>query len=143
MSSPRRASLRYSANAVVRKEAELRNLSPEFSVAFFNEMMDRVLSSAMDNGQCWLPGIGTFKRTDFKARKRRNPRTGEVVEVPAGEKLVFVPAKPRKLKTAPATPATLPGQSLSSQRGTAKDATTTREKAAGTRTSGVVFSSTT
>lgn len=105
MSAPRRASLRYSANAVIRKEAELWNLSPEFSVNFFTEMMDRVLSSAMDNGQCWLPGIGTFKRTEFKPRNRRNPRTGEVVAVPGGEKIVFIPAKPRKVMTTVTKPA--------------------------------------
>lgn len=51
---PRKRRTRYSANAVVRKEAELMNVSPEFGVAFFFNLMNRVVSSAMVNGECWI-----------------------------------------------------------------------------------------
>ena len=101
MSAPRRASLRYSANAVIRKEAEAMNLSPEFSVAFFTGMMNSVLNCAMVNGTCWVPGIGSFKRTEFKARNRHNPRTGKIELCPAGETITFTPAKPRRARAAP------------------------------------------
>ena len=116
MSGARRTPLRYSANAVIRKEAELMNLSPEFSVAFFTDMMNRVLSSAMVNGTCWVPGIGSFKRTEYKARNRHNPRTGKIELIPGGEKITFHPSKPRRAKapapdtieapTAPSAPVT-------------------------------------
>ena len=38
-------------------------------------------------------GIGTFRIRDRKPRQARNPRTGEMMEVPARKALTFVPAK--------------------------------------------------
>jgi nucleoid DNA-binding protein len=96
--APRKRRTRYSANAVVRKEAELLNISPEFGVAFFFNLMNRVVSSAMVNGECWIQGIGTFKRTEYAARRRHNPRTGQIDLIPGGEKITFHPIKPRKTK---------------------------------------------
>jgi len=98
MTEPRKRRSRYSANAVVRREAELYNISPEFGVKFFFELMNRVVSSAMVNGECWVQGIGTFKRTEYAARRRHNPRTGQIDLIPAGEKITFHPIKPRKPK---------------------------------------------
>ena len=95
---PNKRRTRYSANAVVRKEAELLNISPEFGVSFFFNLMNRVVSSAMVNGECWIQGIGTFKRTEYAARRRHNPRTGQVDLIPGGEKITFHPIKPRKVK---------------------------------------------
>lgn len=43
-----------------------------------------------------LPGLGTFKTSPTKARTCRNPLTGAAIQVPAGRKVVFVPAS--KLK---------------------------------------------
>lgn len=93
---PKKRRTRYSANAVVRKEAELLNISPDFGVALFFNLMNRVVSSAMVNGECWIQGIGTFKRTEYVARRRHNPRTGQVDLIPGGEKITFHPIKPRK-----------------------------------------------
>jgi nucleoid DNA-binding protein len=98
MTTPRKRRLRYSAKAVVRKEAELQNISPDFGVVFFFNLLNRVISSAMVNGECWVQGIGTFKRTEFAARRRHNPRTGKVDLIPAGEKITFHPIKPRAPK---------------------------------------------
>ena len=95
MTAPRKRRLRYSAKAVVRKEAELQNISPDFGVVFFFNLLNRVISSAMVNGECWVQGIGTFKRTEYAARRRHNPRTGTVDLIPAGEKITFHPIKPR------------------------------------------------
>jgi nucleoid DNA-binding protein len=94
MRAPRKTPLRNSAGAVIRIEAALRNLSPEFSVAFFGDMLESVISSAMVNGSCIVPGIGTFKRTEYKARRRHNPRTGSLDLIPGGEKVVFQANKP-------------------------------------------------
>ena len=94
--APRKRRTRYSANAVVRREAELLNISPEFGVSFFFNLMNRVVSSAMVNGECWIQGIGTFKRTEYAARRRHNPRTGQIDLIPGGEKITFHPIKPRK-----------------------------------------------
>ena len=40
-----------------------------------------------------LTGIGTFYVTDRKARKARNPKTGESVDVPAKTVVKFKPSK--------------------------------------------------
>lgn len=36
------------------------------------------------NGEALLPGIGKLVRKERPARKGRNPKTGEVVDIPAG-----------------------------------------------------------
>ena len=40
-------------------------------------------------GKVSLSGLGTFKVKGRKARKGRNPKTGEVIEIPAGRKISF------------------------------------------------------
>jgi len=40
-----------------------------------------------------IPGLGTFKVVTRKARKGRNPRSGQVIEIPARKALTFKPAK--------------------------------------------------
>ncbi|NPB08435.1 MAG: HU family DNA-binding protein [Aquificae bacterium] len=40
-----------------------------------------------------IPGLGTFKVVVRKARKGRNPRTGQVINIPARKVLTFKPAK--------------------------------------------------
>ncbi len=42
-----------------------------------------------------LTGFGTFERRMVAARTARDPRTGERVQVPAGQRLVFKPSKSR------------------------------------------------
>jgi len=37
-----------------------------------------------------IQGFGAFELRELKERKIRNPRTGELIEVPAREKVVFV-----------------------------------------------------
>ena len=40
-----------------------------------------------------IPNLGTFKVVVRKARKGRNPRSGQVIEIPARKVLTFKPAK--------------------------------------------------
>jgi DNA-binding protein HU-beta len=40
-----------------------------------------------------VPGFGTFKMVEVAARKSRNPRTGEPIEVPAKVELKFKQSK--------------------------------------------------
>lgn len=39
-----------------------------------------------------IQGFGTFKLADVKARKGRNPKTGETIEIPAHRKVTFHPS---------------------------------------------------
>jgi DNA-binding protein HU-beta len=38
-----------------------------------------------------IQGFGAFELRELKERKIRNPRTGEVMEVPVREKVFFIP----------------------------------------------------
>ena len=53
-----------------------------------------VLAEALEKGErVALPGFGVFNTKERKARKGRNPRTGEVIEIPARKVVVFRPGK--------------------------------------------------
>jgi len=62
-----------------------------------------------------LSGLGTFKVKSRKARKGRNPKTGETIQIPVGRKVSFKPSfslkKLVRLSTAPtAAPSNPPPQ---------------------------------
>lgn len=42
-----------------------------------------------DGGDIYLPGIGLLKMCNRAARKGRNPRTGEVIDIPARKQVTF------------------------------------------------------
>lgn len=44
-------------------------------------------------GEISLPGLGKLKVKATSSRTGRNPRTGEIIEIPAGRKVVFSPGK--------------------------------------------------
>jgi DNA-binding protein HU-beta len=44
-----------------------------------------------------VPGFGTFKVTKRKARKGRNPQTGEVIKIKASKSVNFKPAPKLKV----------------------------------------------
>ncbi len=46
------------------------------------------------DGEFALHGLGKLKLVERAARVGRNPRTGEVIEIPAKKAVKFVPAKP-------------------------------------------------
>ena len=48
-------------------------------------------------GEIPLPGLGKLKVKGTSARTGRNPKTGEVIEVPAGRKVIFAPGKDFKV----------------------------------------------
>lgn len=50
----------------------------------------------LGGGEVPLPGIGKLKVKTTAARKGRNPRTGESLDIPAGKKVLFVACKELK-----------------------------------------------
>ncbi len=44
----------------------------------------------------FLPGLGRFEAVDRSARKGRNPKTGEEIDIPAKRVPKFIPAKALK-----------------------------------------------
>jgi len=57
-----------------------------------------------------LSGLGTFKVKPRKARKGRNPKTGETIQIPVGRKVSFKPSFSLKKLVRATTAPTLPPQ---------------------------------
>lgn len=58
-----------------------------------NAVGDALMEIASSGENIRWPGIGTFKIRRRKARRVRNPQTGEMIDVPAKKAITFVPAK--------------------------------------------------
>ena len=76
--------------ALARDNPELRAEDVERAVdVFFDEIAGRLAGG----GRVELRGFGAFSTRDRDARKGRNPRTGEAVEVPQKRVPYFKPGK--------------------------------------------------
>ena len=76
--------------ALARENPDLRADEVEQVVdVFFDEITRRLA----EGGRVELRGFGAFSTRDRGARKGRNPRTGEAVEVPAKKVPYFKPGK--------------------------------------------------
>jgi len=72
----------------VAKKFGLRKKDAEAIVKFiFQEIAETVRRGERVS----IQGFGAFELRELKERKIRNPRTGEVIEIPNREKVVFVP----------------------------------------------------
>lgn len=47
----------------------------------------------LGGGEITIQNVGKLKVRNTSARKGRNPRTGEEIEIPAGKKVIFAPGK--------------------------------------------------
>jgi DNA-binding protein HU-beta len=52
-----------------------------------------IMTAAKSGDGVVLAGFGQFKVKETPARQGRNPATGEAIEIAAGRKLAFMPAK--------------------------------------------------
>jgi DNA-binding protein HU-beta len=52
-------------------------------VALFDELTDLAIAQTKKAGSFTIPGIGKLSKVKRKARKGRNPATGEVIKIPA------------------------------------------------------------
>lgn len=75
---------------IAKENPELRDEDVESAVdTFFEEISNRLA----EGGRVELRGFGAFSTRDRDARKGRNPRTGEGVDVPAKRVPYFKPGK--------------------------------------------------
>jgi len=58
-----------------------------------NTMIDEITKALKKGQRVPLVGFGTFMVRRTKARKGRNPRTGEEIKIKAGKRPVFKPGK--------------------------------------------------
>lgn len=61
--------------------------------AVMNELVHTIVKSVKKGDPVKLPGLGTFRKVQTKARMGRNPQTGEPVKIPARKKVRFTVAK--------------------------------------------------
>jgi DNA-binding protein HU-beta len=67
------------------------------ATAAFNSMIDGITKALKKkDGKVKLVGFGTFSKIRRKARKGRNPQTGEAIKIKASKYVKFKPGK--KLK---------------------------------------------
>ena len=75
------------------------NISKVAAAAALNSFMNSVTKALKKkNGKVTLVGFGTFSKVRRKARKGRNPQTGEPIKIKASNVVKFSPGK--KLKDA-------------------------------------------
>ena len=70
-----------------------RNVTAVMVEATLDALVDVTAAELLGGGEVTLPRLGKFKS---KAVAGRNPRTGEILEIPAGKKLVFITCKELK-----------------------------------------------
>ena len=56
-------------------------------------VFDSIMLGIKDDGSVGISGFGTFNRKVRAARRGRNPRTGEQIQISASQKVKFLPAK--------------------------------------------------
>ncbi|HHP7233956.1 MAG TPA: HU family DNA-binding protein [Desulfobacterales bacterium] len=84
---------------LVEKMAKDAGISKVAADSALNSFMDNVTKALKKkDGKVTLVGFGTFQKVRRKARKGRNPQTGETIKIKATNTVKFKPGK--KLKDA-------------------------------------------
>jgi DNA-binding protein HU-beta len=80
--------IKHFADKTGLKQAQVKDL--------FEQVSKLAASEVQAKGEFVLPGFGKLVRSERKARKGRNPATGEVVKIPARTTLKFRVSKTMK-----------------------------------------------
>ena len=83
---------------LVASMAETADISKAAAEKALNGMMDAVTRALKKGDKVTLVGFGTFSKVRRKARKGRNPQTGEAIKIKASKSVKFKAGK--KLKDA-------------------------------------------
>jgi DNA-binding protein HU-beta len=79
---------------LVEKIAEEVDISKAESLSVINSFIDNVTEALKEkDGGLRLSGFGTFSRVHRKARKGRNPQTGDTIKIKAHDVVKFKPSK--------------------------------------------------
>ena len=76
--------------------ADSHDLTKANAKAIMDSVRDQLVSSILAGKRVSLFGLGTFLTRETKEKSGRNPKTGEKIQIPAGRKVVFKPAKALK-----------------------------------------------
>ncbi len=73
--------------------SEKANLSKKEAAGFLEDLADLAVRETKRSGQFVIPGIGKLVKAHRKARKGRNPQTGEEIQIAAKTVVKFRVAK--------------------------------------------------
>ncbi len=72
------------------KDADITKSQADAALKSFTDAVAKIVKK---NGKLILVGFGTFSLSKRKARKGRNPRTGEIIKIAASKTVKFTPGK--------------------------------------------------
>ncbi len=78
---------------LVQRLAEATELNKKQADAVLQKLVEVTVSSVRKGDPVKIPGLGTFRKVQTKARMGRNPQTGEQIKIPARKKVRFSVAK--------------------------------------------------
>lgn len=78
---------------LVQKLAEASEISKKQADVLLQALVDTTVGSVRKGDPVKIPGLGTFRKVQTKARMGRNPQTGEPIKIPARKKVRFSVAK--------------------------------------------------
>jgi len=78
---------------LIEKMAKDAEISKAAAGKALNSMVDGITATVKKGKKVTLVGFGTFSLTKRKARKGRNPQTGEAIKIKASKSPKFTPGK--------------------------------------------------
>ena len=78
-----------SKTVLVDKLADATSVSKKDVKAIVDALIETVKEEVKKDAEIRLIGFGTFKKAHREARKGRNPRTGETMDIAASDSLTF------------------------------------------------------
>ena len=78
---------------LVQKLAEASELSKKQADTTLQALVELTVGTVRKGEPVKIPGLGTFRKVQTKARMGRNPQTGEAIKIPARKKVRFSVAK--------------------------------------------------
>ncbi len=78
---------------LVQKLAEAVDLNKKQADTALQKLVEITITAVRKGDAVKIPGLGTFRKVQTKARMGRNPQTGEAIKIPARKKVRFSVAK--------------------------------------------------
>ena len=78
---------------LVQKLADASGLTKKQADGVLQSLVEVTVGSVKKGDPVKIPGLGTFRKVQTKARMGRNPQTGEAIKIPARKKVRFSVAK--------------------------------------------------
>ena len=80
---------KYTTKELIEKISKDAEISKKAAEAALNSVLEGIETSLIEEGKITFVGFGTFEVRERAAREGRNPRTKEVIQIPATTVPVF------------------------------------------------------